>query len=155
MERNHRREDMNAKDLKLEPPRSARERIGEYAILARAIDKCRAASACMAGDYHYGCPLDRMLFTFKGITASEFKRAVNCGRSDEELAEWLNQNGIFRTPEEISAWSEEMERYSPYHDPQKRYYFIAECEKLGLDPAATSAFDWLELDDQATFAARV
>ena len=143
---------MNAKDLTKEPPRSPRVRIGGYAILARAIDKCRAASACMGGAYHFGCPLDRMLFSFKGITAAEFKRAVTCGRTDEEVAEWLNHHGTFRTPEEICAWSEEMERYSPYNNPQKRDYFIAECQRLGLDPATTPAFDWLELDDKESFA---
>ena len=142
---------MNAKDLTKVPPRSPRIRVRGYAILARAVDKCRANSACTAGDYHFGCPLDRMLFAFKGVTAVEFKHEVERGTSDEEMGRWLDTHGTPRTPQEICAWSDRMERYSPYDSPEKREYFQAECQKLGLDPTVTTAFDWLELDDRASF----
>jgi hypothetical protein len=37
-------------------------------------------------------------------------------------------------------------------DPEKGSWFDGESQKLGLDPAKTSTFDWLEADDRASFA---
>ena len=144
---------MNARDLTKGPPRSPRVRIRDYAVLARAIDKCRAEQACMAGEYHYDCPLDRLLFTFKGVTGDDLRRAIARGGSDESIGVWLDEQGVAKTPEEITAWSDALEAYSLYTNPGKRESFIADCERLGLDPAKTTMFDWLEADDETTFRA--
>jgi hypothetical protein len=56
---------ITGKNLKKEPPRSPRIRVGGYAILGRTIDKCRALVAGNIGEYHFDCPLDNMLFGFK------------------------------------------------------------------------------------------
>jgi len=143
---------MKAKDLSKEPPRSPKIRIRDYVILGRTIDKCRAVLAGTVGEYHYDCPLDNMLFTFKGITGDDFKRAVERELSDEQLALWVDEQGVAKTPEEIRAWSDAMEAYSMYDNPEKRDFFARECEKLGLDPQKTTLFDWLEADDRASFA---
>jgi len=145
---------MKKTDLSKEPPRSPKVRIRDYAILARAIDKCRAEIANTAGEYHYACPLDQTLFTFKGITADEFLAQVQKGRSDEELALWVDSHGLDKTPEEIIAWSDSMEGYSLYSNLEKRASFAADCERLGLNPAKTTLFEWLEADDQASFPAQ-
>ncbi|MCX8495465.1 MAG: DUF5069 domain-containing protein, partial [Akkermansiaceae bacterium] len=55
-----------AKDLTKEAPSSPRTRVGGYVILARALDKGRAAIAGAGGEYHFDCPLDPYLFGFKG-----------------------------------------------------------------------------------------
>jgi len=65
-----------AKDLTKEPPRSPRDRLGGYVILARTTDKCRALLGGHIGEYHYDCPLDNMLFGFKGVTGDDFKAKV-------------------------------------------------------------------------------
>ena len=57
---------VTGKDLTKEPPRSPRIRVGGYAILGRTLDKCRALIAGNIGEYHFDCPLDNMLFGFKG-----------------------------------------------------------------------------------------
>jgi hypothetical protein len=44
----------------------------------------------------------------------------------------------------------EVTKASFYHDPAKRDFFIAETEKLGLDPATTTLFEWLDADDKAS-----
>lgn len=88
--------------------------MGGFAILPRTIDKCRASLAGSNGDYNFDCPLDKMLFGFKGINAPDFKDFVAAGHSDEE---------------------------------------IAQCARLGLDPAKTTLFDYLEVDDKASFNA--
>ena len=137
------------KDLTKEAPRSPRIRIGGYAILGRTIDKCRALVAGNIGEYHFDCPLDNTLFGFKGVKGDDFKAQIENGASDQQMAEWLDQNGEKKTPEEIKRWGEEVEAGSLYNDPEKRDFFSEECKKLGLDPAKTTTFTWLEADDKA------
>ncbi|MDD5198427.1 MAG: DUF5069 domain-containing protein [Terrimicrobiaceae bacterium] len=140
------------KDLTKEAPRSPRERIGGYAILARTIDKGRALLHGNVGEYHYDCPLDQALFEFKGVTGDAFKEQIATGASDSELATWLDVHGTPKTPAEIKAWADEAEATNPYNNPEQRDWFAGEVAKLGLDPARTTLFDWLETDDKASFA---
>lgn len=139
---------VTGKNLRKEAPRSPRIRVGGYAILGRTIDKCRALVAGDIGDYHFDCPLDNMLFGFKVVRGEDFKAQIEQGASDEEIVEWLEQNGETKTPEEIERWSNEVEASSLYHHPEKRDFFSEEVRKLGLDPAKTTTFEWLELDDK-------
>ncbi len=137
------------KDLTRVAPRSPRQRFGCYAILGRTLDKCRAAIAGTLGEYHFDCPLDRMLFEFKGIHGEEFKKKVADADSDKEVVVWLDSVGTVREKEEIEAWGDQVEAYRPFHDPEKREWFEGECRPLGLDPATTTLFDFLEADDRA------
>ena len=68
-----------AKSLTEEPPRSPRSRLGGYALMARMIDKGRADLAGNAGEDHYACPLDQMLFDFKGVEADEVRKVLASG----------------------------------------------------------------------------
>jgi hypothetical protein len=81
---------VTGKDLTREAPRSPRIRVGGYAILGRTIDKCRALVAGNIGEYHFDCPLDNMLFGFKGVKATISKRR-SAGRDDQEMVEWLTE----------------------------------------------------------------
>jgi len=91
------------KDLTKEAPRSPHETIGGFAIIARTIDKCRALLWGNVGEYHFNCPLDNMLFGFKGIAGDDFKAFVETGASDEEIAQWVNGQGTSKADEEIHA----------------------------------------------------
>ena len=141
-----------AKDLTQEPPRSPRIRLGGYVIIARTIDKCRALLAGNIGEYHFDCPLDNFLFGFKGVTGDDFKAKAATGASDADLVEWVDAHGIAKTPEEIKEWSDKMEAVNPYLDPEKRDWFVEQVTPLGLDPATTTLFTWLEADDKASYA---
>jgi hypothetical protein len=140
-----------ARDLAKQAPHSPRERIAGFAIATRAVDKCRASLAGTPGEYHYDCPMDNMLFTFKGINGEQFKGAVKASTNYEEVGAWLQANGTAKTPVEIKSWSDEMEAGSLMKDPEKRSYFIESCARLGLNPQTNTTFDWLEADDRATF----
>jgi hypothetical protein len=143
---------ISGKDLTKEPPRSPRTRVGGYAILGRTLDKCRALIGGDVGEYHFNCPLDNMLFGFKGVKGDDFKAEVEKGASDMDMAKWLDTHGEKKTPEEIKRWGEEMEKANPlYENPEKRDYYVEETTKLGLDPATTPLFDWLEADDKASY----
>src|ERR1051325_771547 len=142
------------KGLTKEAPRSPRIRIGGYVILGRTIDKCRALVAGNIGEYHFDCPLDNMLFGFKGVKGVDFKAQIENGASDQQMAEWLDRTGAPKSLEEIKRWSDEVEASSLYNVPEKREHFAEEAQKLGLDPAKTSTFDWLEADDKASHSQR-
>ncbi len=140
------------KDLTREAPRSPRIRVGGYAILGRTIDKCRALVAGDIGEYHFDCPLDNTLFGFKGVKGDDFKAQIENGASDQKIVEWLNRNGKKKTPEEITRWGIETEASSLYNDAEKRDFFSEKARKLGLDPAKTTTFEWLETDDMVSHA---
>lgn len=97
---------LQAKDLTKEPPRNPYLTIAGFAILARSIDKCRAEIAGTIGEYHFNCPLDRRLFTFKGIRPDDFKEYVATGATDDEIGIWIHEHGIPRSKTEIDTWSQ-------------------------------------------------
>jgi hypothetical protein len=139
------------RDLTKQAPHSPRERLAGFVIARRAIDKCRASASGKPGEYHYDCPLDNQLFSFKGITGAQFKTAVMEAKNYEDVGTWLLANGIKKTTEEIKAWSDSMEAGSMMKNPEKRAFFTEECKKLGLDPEKSTTFDWLDADDRESF----
>lgn len=141
----------NAKDLTREAPRSPRVRLGGYVILARMIDKGRASLNGTNGEYHFDCPLDNALFSFKGVKGDDVRQLLASGASDDEVVAWFNSHGISKTEAEIKAWSDRTEASSLYDVREKRDWFVAECKRLGLDPVRTTTFSFLEEDDRQSF----
>ena len=139
------------KDLTKQAPASPRIRIGGYAILARMADKGRAALAGKNGEYHFDCPLDNLLFDFKGVKGEQVKELLVAGNSNSEIAAWFDTHGTPKTTAEVREWSDGIEAFSPYNNPEKKDWFVEQTASLGLDPAKTSLFDWLEADDAASF----
>jgi hypothetical protein len=139
------------KNLTQEPPRSPRTRLGDYALAARMADKGRATLHGVVGEYHFACPLDQMLFSFKGVQADDVKSLLASGATDEQLVDWLNGHGEQKTVDEIRAWGAGVEAYRPYEDPERKEWFAGECAKLGLKPESATLFDYLEADDVVTF----
>ena len=82
----------HAPDLTKQPPRSARVRLGGYALLARCLDKGRATLIGKNGEYHYACPLDQRLLEFAGIDAEALKKELAAGKGDGEILEWFQSN---------------------------------------------------------------
>jgi len=140
-----------ARDLTQQAPHSPRYRVYGFAILSRTVDKCRASLAGTPGEYHYDCPLDKLLFSFKGVTGEQFKVAVQAAKNYEDVGAWMLANGTAKTAVEIKAWSDEVQASSLMKNPEKRGFFIEDCHRLGLNPQMNSTFDWLEADDRDTF----
>jgi hypothetical protein len=139
------------RDLTKQAPHSPRARIAGFVIASRAVDKCRASMAGTLGEYHYDCPLDKMLFSFKGITGEQFRTAVENSSSYDEVGAWLLANGTTKTPDEIKTWSDGMEAGSPMKDPERRAHFVESCSRLMLNPETNTTFDLLEADDRSSF----
>ena len=72
--------------------------------------------------------------------------------TDENIATHLDSHGTKKSPAEIKAWSDNVEKATMHGDPEKGQFFDGECKRLGLDPAKTSVFDWLEADGRESFA---
>lgn len=140
-----------AKDLAKEPARSPRIRVGGYAVLARMTDKGRATLNGSVGEYHFDCPVDNLLFGFKGVKGAEVIPLLAAGANDEEIAAWLDTHGTPKTTAEVKAWSESVEAIRPYDNPEQKDWFADECARLGLDPRTTTLFDYLDADDRASF----
>lgn len=145
---------ITTRDLSKEAPHSPRHRLGGFVIAARTTDKCRASLEGKLGDYHYDCPLDNVLFSFKGINGAQFKAAVQKAKTYDDIAQWLKTNGTPKTDAEIKAWSDSVEADSLMKYPDKRDYFVENCKKLGLDPNKTTTFEWLDADDRASFKSK-
>jgi len=88
------------------------------------------------------------------VRGDDFKGQIEQGASDQEIVEWLNEAGEEKTPEEIEHWAGEVEASSLHNHPEKekRDYFSEEVRKLGLEPAKTTTFEWLEVDDRVSHA---
>ena len=140
-----------AKDLTKEAPRSPRTRVGDYALMARMIDKGRATLNGTAGEYHYACPVDQARFTYKGVAGDDVKALLASGASDDQVLAWFDEHGTPKSGDETKNWSAGVEAYSFHGDPEKREWFEGECAKLGLDPAKATLFDFLETDDRVSF----
>ena len=141
---------MQGKDLTKEAPRSPKVQIGGFMIIARTIDKCRALLWGNIGEYHFDCPLDNMLFGFKGMKGDDFKAYVAQGHSDEEIADWVKTHGDAKTDAEVAEWNKMVAANNYADKPDKKGWLEGENVKLGLDKDGT-LFDFLIADDAASF----
>jgi hypothetical protein len=147
-------------DLTKQAPHSPRERFGGFAIIARTTDKCRASIAGTLGEYHYDCPLDNQLFSFKGINGAQFKTAVASAKTYEDVAKWLAANGAKKSDQEIKAWSDKAEAaklkdiLATKSEAEKKE-FSENVRRVGVDPETATVFEWLEADDHYTFQAEM
>lgn len=141
----------NTKDLSKAPPRSPGARLGGFAILGRTIDKCHAELWGNSGEYHFNCPLDKEFFAFVGIDGVAFKKYVEQGHTDDEVAHWVKTAGTLHTDDEIEVWSRERERENYSNKPDTKAWLEHENLRLGL-PKDGTLFDYLDADDKASFA---
>ena len=142
-------------DLTQRPPRSARVRLGGYAILPRCLDKGRALINGKQGEYKFACPLDQEFLQFAGIDGEKLREELAAEKSDGEILAWINANAQHsRLPQEIEAWSCYQDRRAP-GELEKREY-LAEVHKE-IAPHRTDIvtwFDLLDLDDYVTFGGK-
>lgn len=142
-------------DLTRRPPRSARVRLGGYAILPRAIDKGRAAAAGTNGDYNYDCPTDQLFFDFVGVSAADFKKQIDAGLGDGELLKWIRENaGIKRQPHEIAAWTHYVENRVPSEPGSREFFQSAHQSVAASRDDIGTWFDLLDLDDSASYGGK-
>ena len=146
---------LNAPDLTQRPPRSARVRVGGYAILARCLDKGRAILAGTNGEYNYGCPLAMRWFDFVGIKPAELKKQLATGQGAGEIIEWIAKHSRTKPSlHEIAQWSAFAEQRGP-NDVETREYFTGLLKKLSTTREdVLTWFDLLDVDDYVSFGGK-
>jgi hypothetical protein len=122
------------KDLTKEAPRSPRVRMGGYALMARMIDKGRATLNGTNGEYHFACPLDQMLFSFKGVATDDVKTVLASGAADDEVATWFDEHGTPKSADEIKLGLIRSKRYALATIRKRRNGSPANALRLGLIP---------------------
>jgi hypothetical protein len=142
-------------DLTKQPPRSARARLGGYALLPRMLDKGRATINGKNGEYHYNCPLDQRFVEFAGIDAEKLKQELAAGKGDGEILQWIQASSKFkRTQAEIEAWSD-WEGHRGTDNPDSREFFNGLHKQIA--PQRTDISTWadlLDLDDYVSFGGK-
>jgi len=145
-------------DLTQHAPRSPRVRLGGFVILPRMLDKCRAELKGRAGDYEYGCSLDRYFLEFVGVDPTELKAEVAAGKGDGELLEWiLGKARHRRLPHEVEAFSTWHERRVPTTlEKRAKFSQIQDSSPAGSRRQDIGSwFDLLDMDDHASFGGKV
>lgn len=147
---------ISAPDLTIRPPRSARARLGGYALLPRMLDKGRAEIAGTSGEFHYDCSLDQHVIDFLGIDAIALREQLAAGRGDGEILEWINGNAKHkRAPWEIEQWSDFQQRRTPDSDAETLAMFAELLGKLSTTREDIKAWaDLLDLDDYVSFGGK-
>lgn len=106
---NHEKLKQWAKDLTREYPRSPRETLGGYVIVARCLDKCRSSLIGKNGAYKFWpCSLCQQLTAFTGMDRDAFSNFVATGASDEEVGKWVKSQSKVKDPREIICWNNKM-----------------------------------------------
>ncbi|MEY2881626.1 MAG: hypothetical protein RLZZ15_4006 [Verrucomicrobiota bacterium] len=143
----------SAPDLTQHPPRSLRVRLGGYAHLARLLDKARAVLAGKGGDFHYDCPIDKMLFAFTGISADAMLAEIKTGKTDLEILNWVDATAK-RARHDVIAWSAWVEQVGPGSaDGHEWVASVIKGNKSGRDDIRSFA-DILDFDDYITFGGK-
>ncbi|MBC8097753.1 MAG: DUF5069 domain-containing protein [Akkermansiaceae bacterium] len=146
---------IQAPDLTKQPPRSARVRLGGYALLPRMLDKGRATINAKNGEYHYNCPLDQRFVIFVNIDPEALKKELEAGKGDGEILEWIQASAKNqRSESEIATWSLWQEQRAP-DNPEGREYFNTLHKTAG--PKREDIMTWadlLDLDDYVSFGGK-
>src|SRR6185295_15373720 len=144
-------------DLTQRPPRSFRVRLGGFVILARMLDKGRAALSKKNGEYNYNSGTDQHLVRFLGFDPDAMLKELAGGKADGEILEWIHAHSKTpRAPWEIEAWSAFMEKRGPDSDAETLALFaeyVGQRSKTRED--IKTWFEAIELDDYASFRGKV
>lgn len=135
-----------ALDLTKDFPASPREKLADYVIAKRMLDKCRATLAGKQGEYKFDCVLDNCFFSFTEIGAEAFKSFVATGASDEEVAAWIQERAKKRDREEIIAWNNQMRATRVCDLPIDRQVFLEDYIPQHL-PKGRVVYVWFDIYD--------
>lgn len=139
-------------DLTQRAPRSAKIRLGGYAMLPRILDKARALLAGKVGDYVYGNPMDQFFFEFTGITQEQLLERVKGGAGDWAVLLWVNEiTSPKRAPYEIKAWSDYLESLL-LGGAESLTWFAEQVARINGDRTdILTIMDYLDVDDFVSF----
>lgn len=135
-------------DLRTERPRSVHERFCGVVMLARVVDKARAAAAGTVGDYLYDGPMDRAVLGFLEIDALALLHVVGASFGEAEVEAFVRPYVERKGPAAIEAWNASFIGYVPKEGSDSRRRLVELRDRLapGRDDILTWA-DVLDLED--------
>lgn len=139
-----------AKDLTREFPRSPHDTIAGYVIAARCVDKARADLAGTKGEYHSGCPLDKIWLDFAGLEMDALREVLKSGATDDEVAAWVKKNAKAREEIEIIHWNNDLryKRISELNDKLQAYMEEYIPEVIPRNRRVYTFFDVYDIEEQ-------
>ena len=111
-------------------------------MLARTIDKARAALAGTLGEYYYDCPMDQQLFATLGVDGEEFKRAVDGAPDDATVIAWLREKGSLKSPDAFAAHNRAIDAWEPKSDAGRARF---EEQRNAIAPGRSDVRNWTDL----------
>ena len=134
-------------DLTKNFPRSPYEKVDDYMMLGRTIDKAHATLQGLLGEYMYDCPLDKRLFGFLGISAHQLLELVENSENDEDVVDLLKTIQVERNTEEIKQFNDQILESGP-NDDESQVYFERLRQKHAPDRSdMTSWFAIIEAEE--------
>jgi hypothetical protein len=130
-------------------PRSPYERLAGYVHLPRLIDKARLHRQGQLVGYNYKTlGFDKHLLAFLHLDPETFENIANELDSDDAIADWVRQNGVQHSPEQIEEWNRHMIGRHP-DTPEKlaRFKFFLKESGGEKRPEVKTYFDLIELDE--------
>ena len=128
-------------------PRSPYEKVDDYMMLGRTIDKAHATLQGLLGEYMYDCPLDKRLFGFLGISAHQLLELVENSENDEDVVDLLKTIQVERNTEELKQFNDQILESGP-NDDESQVYFERLRQKHAPDrPDISSWFDIIEAEE--------
>ena len=128
-------------------PRSPYEKVDDYMMLGRTIDKAHATLQGLLGEFMYDCPLDKRLFGFLGISAHQLLELVENSENDEDVVDLLKTIQVERNTEEIKQFNDQILESGP-NDDESQVYFERLRQKHAPDrPDISSWFDIIEAEE--------
>ena len=130
-------------------PRSPYDRLGGYVHLPRLIDKARLHRKGLLNGYNYKTiGFDKHLLAFLKLNPDDFEEAANRLDDDGTILQWISENGLQHSPEEIEQWNQAMISRQP-DSAVKTARFLHFLKEAGGEARKDirTYFDLIEFDE--------
>ena len=130
-------------------PRSPYERLGGYVHLPRLIDKAKLHRKGLLDGYNYKTVgFDKHLLAFLRLNPDAFEEAVDRLNDDQAIVEWIEQNGVKNSAEQIEEWNQAMISRAPDSAVKKARFLHFLKEAGGAERKdIRTYFDLIEFDE--------
>ncbi|MEP6821859.1 MAG: DUF5069 domain-containing protein, partial [Chthoniobacterales bacterium] len=125
------------------------ERLGGYVHLPRLIDKAKLHRKGLLNGYNYKTVgFDKHLLAFLKLNPDAFEEAANRLEKDEAILQWIEENGVRHSNEEIDQWNQAMISRHP-DNAEKRARFAHFLKEAGGETRKDirTYFDLIEFDE--------
>jgi hypothetical protein len=130
-------------------PRSPYEQLGGYVHLPRLIDKAKLHRKGLLNGYNYKTVgFDKHLLAFLRLNPDAFEEAAGRLEDDQAIIEWIGQNGVNHSAEQIEEWNEAMISRAPDSAVKKARFLHFLKEAGGAERKdIRTYFDLIEFDE--------